>query len=271
MLEASARLAGSAGLGFVASFALAAVCRLAGAWFLSRQYDPATGPQPPRPPLLGALRGLPGRPVGRVIAVLVLVMGAVNLSAPYFTPYMLRRLRLSYAEFTILSATVLLARILASAYWGRVATRIGNRRALQVSGMTLLVPLAGLWVVSDAFVYLVGLQLLAGFAWSGFELATMLNLLDATDDADRAQVLSLYTLLNGVAIVLASVLGGLVLRGFGEVSYHGLFLASTALRAATVLLVASGVGVRRPGEPSFGSALAQALVTFARPRAADGA
>ncbi len=269
LLETSARGAGSAALGFVATFALAAVCRLAGAWFLSRQHDPMIGQPPRRPPLVGTLRTLANRPAGRVIALLILVMGAVNLSAPYFTPYMLRRLRLSYAEFTILSATVLLARILASAYWGRVATRIGNRRVLQVSG-TLLVPLAALWVVSDAFVYLIGLQLLAGFAWAGFELATILTLFDATDDTDRAQVLSLYTLLNGVAIVVASVLGGLVLRGLGEGSYHGLFLASTALRAATMLLVARGVGGRRPGEPSFGSAFAQVLVPFACRRPAGG-
>jgi MFS family permease len=176
---------------------------------------------------------------------------------------MLSRLQLSYAEFTILSAAVLVARILASAYWGGVARRIGNRRVLQVSG-TLLVPLAGLWVVSDAFVYLIGLQLLAGFAWAGFELATMLNLLDATDDADRAQVLSLYTLLNGVAIVIASVLGGLVLRGLGEGSYHTLFLASSALRAVTMALVASGVGGRRRGEPSFGAAFMHVLLPFSR-------
>src|SRR5205085_4573733 len=119
-------------------------------------------------------RGMRKRPYGQLLTLLVLVMGAVHLSAAYFTPYMLQRLRLSYAQYTVLNAAVLLSRIVSSAYWGEMARHFGHRRALQVSG-TLLVPLSALWVVSDDFAYLVALQIFAGFAWAGFELATVLN------------------------------------------------------------------------------------------------
>ncbi|MFN8644765.1 MAG: hypothetical protein U0802_25030, partial [Candidatus Binatia bacterium] len=112
---------------------------------------------------------------------------------------------------------------------------------------------------SDRVASLVALQVFAGFAWAGFELATVLNLLDATDDADRAQVLSLYTLLNGVAIVAGSLLGGLVLRALGDHGYHGLFIASSLLRAVTMLRLARGVGVRRAREHSFPAVLARVL------------
>ena len=244
--------------GFLALFALAGSSRLVSARYLAAQHDPQVGRPPRRPPMLAVVRGMARRPYGRLVALLVLMMGSVHLSAAYFTPYMLQRLGLSYAEYTALNAAVLFARIISSAYWGEMARRFGHRRTLQVAG-TLLVPLAGLWVVSDRFVYLIGLQIFAGFAWAGFELATVLNLLDVTDDADRAQVLSLYTLLNGVAIVTGSLIGGTVLRALGDSGYHLLFLASSSLRGVIMLRLARGVGVRREREHSFPAVFVRVL------------
>lgn len=244
--------------GFLVLFGLAAGSRLVSASFLARQHDPQESRPPRRPRLRAVVRGMARRPYGRLVALLVLMMGAVHLSAAYFTPYMLRHLGLSYAAYTAVNGAVLLARIVSSSYWGEVARRFGNRRALQVSG-TLLVPLSSLWVVSDHVVYLLALQVFAGFAWAGFELAIVLNLLDATDDADRAAVLSLYTLLNGVAIVVGSLIGGTVLRALGDGGYHVLFLVSSALRALIMLRLARGIGVRRAREHSFPSVFVRVL------------
>lgn len=250
LLHVSSSGAWGAANGFLALFALAGLSRAVSARFLVAQHDPRSGRPPRRARLVAVARGMSRRPYGRLVALLVMMMGAVHISASYFTPYMLEGLGLSYAEYTILNAAVLVSRIVSSAYWGEVARRYGNRRTLQVSG-TLLVPLSALWVVSDHFAYLIALQVFAGFAWAGFELAIVLNLLDATDDADRAQVLSLYTLLNGVAIVAGSLLGGVVLRALGDQGYHLLFLCSSALRAVAMLRLARGVGVRRASEHSF--------------------
>jgi len=265
LLDAAARSAWGAASGFVAIFALAGASRLVSARYLAQQHDPRHGPPPPRPPLGSAVRALRRGPSGRLIALLVLVMGAVHLSAPYFLPYMLRELGLSYGQWTILNVASLGTRIVSSPYWGAMARRCGNRRILQVSG-TLLVPLAGLWVVSDRFAYLIGLQMLAGFAWSGFELAMVLNLLDVTGDRDRARVLSLYTLLNGLAIVVASLCGGVLLRHLGTVGYPTLFLLSSASRATIMLALGRGVGVRRAGEPSYATSLLRVLSFGLAPR-----
>ena len=258
LLHTAERSAWGAASGFLALFALAGCSRLLSARFLAEQHDPQIGRPPRRPPMLAIIRGMARRPYGRLVALLVLVMGSVHISAAYFTPYMLQHLQLSYAQYTMLNAAVLIARIVSSAYWGEIARRYGNRRTLQVAG-TLLVPLSALWVVSDHFAYLIALQLFAGFAWAGFELATVLNLLDATDDADRAQVLSLYTLLNGVAIVVGSLVGGTVLRALGDSGYHLLFLTSSTLRAVAMLRLARGVGVRRDREHSFPSVFVRVL------------
>lgn len=250
LIHAAERSAWGPASGFVAVFACALLSRLFSAWYLTRQHEPAVAAHVARPHLLALLRGMRRRPYGRLIGLLVLVTGSVHVSAAYFTPFMLRELGLSYAEFTVLNAAVLLSRIVSSAYWGEIARSFGNRRALQVAG-TLLVPLAGLWTISDHFAYLLALQLLAGFAWAGFELTTVLNFFDYTDDANRAAVLSLYNLLNGVAIVIGSLLGGAVLLALGSQGYAVIFLASSTLRALTLLLLARGVGERRGGEHSF--------------------
>lgn len=238
-----------AATGFAALFAFAAVSRLVSAWFLSRQPEPPAGPI--KVARLGhVVRDLRQRPYGRVIRLIVMMHACVHISAAYFTPFMLQELQLSYAAFTFLNAATLVARVLASSYWAEIARNFGNRRALQVAAV-MLVPLAGLWVLSRSFAYLMVLQLFAGFAWAGFELMTILSLFDTTDERTRARVLALFNLLNGVAIVSASLIGGVVLRELGSEGYMYIFLASSLLRGAVVILFNSGAGHRRPGEHTF--------------------
>ncbi len=244
--------------GFVFIFGLACVLRLGSAGLLSLQHEPPEAVRPPHEPEAG-WRAL-GRhhPAWRLIAVLVLVMGAVNISASYFTPYMLEELGLSYIEVTGLNVVMVLARIVSSRRWGDIAHRFGSRRTLQVAA-ALMVPLAAMWVVSDNLFWLIALQTFAGFAWAGFDLALLLNLFDCTDERDRSAVLSAYNLLNGFAIVLGSLLGGTILDALGASGYHVIFILSSSLRLATLLVFGRGVGRRRPGELSFRDVLLRAL------------
>jgi MFS family permease len=241
-----------AAVGFAASFAIAALARLGSAYFLSRQHDPGTRVAAERVPLRELLAGLRRQPYGRLILVVALMHGSVHISAAYFTPYMLQGLDLSYAAFTGLTGAVVLARVAASPYWGEMARFYGNRRAFQVAAV-LLVPLSGMWVLGDHYLYLIGLQLFAGFSWAGFELMTILVFFDCTDDRNRAQVLSLYTLVNGVAIVVASLIGGSILRAIGgDNGYWTIFLLSSASRAVVVWCLVRGFAVRDlPWQHSF--------------------
>lgn len=234
---------------FTVLFGMAMLCRWVSVGFLTRQIDPPGA----RPKLVRAghiLRRMHREPFGRVIFLIVCMHASVHVAAPYFTPYMLDHLGLSYGEFTILNGVVVVARILSASYWGNIARIFGNRRALQVSAV-LLVPLAGMWSLSDSFIFLILLQLLAGFAWAGFELLVMLSFFDTTDEQTRARVLSIYNLLNGIAIVAGSLLGGLLLELTGPQGYLWVFVASSALRGLTVLFLARGAGVRREQEHDF--------------------
>ncbi len=234
---------------FAVLFTVAMLCRWVSVGFLLRQIEPPGGrPKPVR--AWHVLRRMPHEPFGRVIFLIVCMHFSVHVAAPYFTPYMLDHLQLSYAEFTILNGVVVVARILSASYWGNIARIFGNRRALQVAA-SLLIPLAGLWAVSSHFVFLILLQLAAGFAWAGFELLIMLSFFDTTDEQTRARVLSLYNLLNGVAIVGGSLLGGFLLERLGPDGYAWVFIASSVLRGVSVLCLARGAGVRRDREHDF--------------------
>jgi MFS family permease len=251
LIDAGARTSAGAATGFAVTFGLAAISRAASVWFLRRQHDPGAERQAPRIPTRVWIGRFSKERYGQLIVLLVLMNGCVHISAAYFTPFMLEELQLSYARFTILNGIILVARVLASTYWGEIARSYGNRRALQVSAV-LLVPLASLWVVSDNYAYLIGLQLFAGFAWAGFELSMFLNLFDCTDDRNRAQVLSIYNVCNSVAIVVGSLLGGIVLRWLGDPGYFTIFVLSSLGRAVVVATMARGVGVRRrTAEHSF--------------------
>ena len=106
LIDAAQRANLGAGVGFAASFGLAAVSRAVSVWFLSGQHDPGAGVQVARIPTRSYLPRFRHQPYGRVILLIVLMIGSVHISAAYFTPYMLHGLNLSYARFTILTGDV---------------------------------------------------------------------------------------------------------------------------------------------------------------------
>ena len=250
VVEGGETLLASADLGFFGVFLLAAVSRAASAGQLARYSDTTSRVSSPSEPQKFAWAELTSSTVGRVILLVGLINGGVYVAAAYFTPYMLEHLGLSYLEFTVLTAAIVVARVVSSPYWGQIGRRYGNRRALQVSA-GLVVPLAGLWVVSDWFPYLLLLQVLAGFAWAGFDLMTTLNLFDCTREEERAGALTAFNVVNGMAIVLGTLVGGAAFQFLGAEAYLLVFGGSSLLRGVALLAFGGGTGLRRDAQHSF--------------------
>jgi predicted MFS family arabinose efflux permease len=173
-----------------------------------------------------------------VIAYLLAMQLAAHVAAPYFTPYMLGPLGLTYERFTLLIAASFLARIAILPLLARVAQTRGSRFVL-IAGAIGIVPLPPLWLVSHDFAYLVALQLVSGLAWAAMEYASLLSFFERIEERDRPSVLSLFNLGNAAALTIGSVLGGFLLGalGTGAVAYAWLFAASAALRLATLGLL----------------------------------
>ena len=227
---------------FAFLFGAAMAARFVSARFLARQSE--------APGLAATHRALGPREVlasvrnarsGRVLAYLLGMQAAVNVAAPFFTPYMLGPLGLSYAEFMSLAAVAFLARVFVLPILGRIAPQRGTR-AILWWGAIGIVPLPVLWTFSDNFTYLLCLQVLSGVAWAALEFATLLSFFEGIEDTERASVLSAFNLANAVAVALGALAGSYLFLNLDgpRGGYVWLFAISAAGRLG-MLFVLRGI------------------------------
>jgi MFS family permease len=229
------QLVGSSVLrGFEILFAGAMVFRMVSLYFLTKMYEPpATSTIGDQLNLLDMLKHIGSSNLGRFTLFVALMSFCTNISAPFFTVYMLRDLHFSYLSFVIVNTAGSLATILFVTYWGRRADRAGNVRIIRIACILVpLVPIA--WLISKHVWFLVIVQTFASFAWAGFDLANMNFVYDAARPEERTRRIALFNAMNGTAVCLGALTGGLLatrlppLFGYSLLS---LFALSGALRA----------------------------------------
>lgn len=226
-------------------FLVASACRYVSAVCLSTQSEPACLVQQERRVAWGELLArLRHSSDGRLLFYLLAVQVAVQVSGPFFTPYMLKQLRLSYVDYVMLVSCAYLAKVVSLPVHGRFAQRYGARSLLWAGGLGI-VPVAGLWVCSDRFGYLMAVQLLSGSVWAAYELAMFLLFFESIEESERTSVLTTHNLFHALSTLTGSLLGALVLSTLGKdrSAYLAVFALSSAARAAAVFLL---VRVPRP-------------------------
>lgn len=236
---------------FAALFAAAGLARLVSSRFLAGMSEtPGLALRLEAIHVRGVLRQLRGRDAGRIVAWLLAMQVVVNVAAPFFAPYMLGPLGLSYDGFMLLTATSFVSRVAVLPLLGRLAERGRAARLLRLGALGI-VPLPALWLVSDDFGYLVALQAFAGCAWAAVELATLLVFFDALEQETRTSVLALYNVGSAAAVALGSLLGAglFVALGANAAAYAALFAVSSIARMATLPLLRA-VGPPKPGSPT---------------------
>lgn len=182
------------------------------------------------------LKRLRGTEQGKLITFLFLFYVTVHFSAPYFNPFMLKKLNFNYLEYMA---------IVSLSYFGRVFVfKILQRwaRARHVDTILLLAvvgisttPL--LWAISQAYWWIATIEFLSGCYWAGFELSTILLYYQKIDDRERTSVITYITLLNTTGMFLGSLLGALFMKIL-PVDWNGyltLFAASTFIRISVVV------------------------------------
>lgn len=248
---------------FCAIFLVASACRFLSSFFLSRQSEPSGGHVPLKRVSFRQFFANRRGSGGRLVIYLLAVQMAVQISGPYFTPFMLKDLLagdpLKYMNFLILVGIGFLAKVIALPMWGRVAHVAGAKRLLWIGGSTI-VPIAGLWLFADwvegykfpltihlgfttlewnltgELLYLAAVQALSGVAWAAYELAMALMFLEAIPRSQRTSMLAIYNFGNAAALVVGSLIGAAVLQGLHEshTAYLWLFAISTAMRVVTL-------------------------------------
>jgi MFS family permease len=211
---------------FAVLFSIACVCRVASAIFLASQTEPQ--PLPPDRQRVSVLEQLRRYRHS----------AGVWITGPYFAPYMNRKLLFSYSDYAVLIAFSFVFKILALPLCGRFAKRWGARLLLTIGGIGI-VPLTGMWIVSENYAWLCVTQAIAGLSWAAYELAFFLLFFESIPAKERVSVLTLFNLLNSLALAAGAMIGGIILRYAGETveAYHWLFAISSGWRALALIVL----------------------------------
>lgn len=176
----------------------------------------------------------------------------VNLAAPFFAVFMLRDLHFSYLTYTLIIIPVSLTTLLLIERWGRLADRIGNVRVLKFTALFIAsLPLP--WIIYRHPVFLIFVQIVGGFAWSGFNLCATNFIFDSVSGPKRTRCFSYFNTINGFCISIGAVLGGYLAEHLPALFGYQLlflFLISSTLRFLTVFIFTPKIQEVRKVEPA---------------------
>jgi Major Facilitator Superfamily len=174
----------------------------------------------------------------RLLIYLVFVQACVQISGPFFAPFMLKQLGFSYIQYVFLLAVSFLSRIIAMTQWTKVANRFGASTLLWI-GAVGLVPIASLWIISTQIWWLAIAQICSGIVWAAYELGFFLLFFETLPPNRRTKMLTYYNFGNTLAMFAGASIGAILLDSFGVTprAYFVLFAVSSVGRGIALLLL----------------------------------
>lgn len=145
---------------------------------------------------------------------------AVNLAAPFFTVYMLKRLDLNMSAIIAFSVLSQAINVLFFRVWGHLADRFSNKSVLTQAGLMFITTFV-LWPFTDllhhptwALLLLVLIHALAGMSTAGVTLCTGNIALKLAPHGKATGYLAVRSLISGAAATVAPILGGILANRF---------------------------------------------------------
>ncbi|WP_254513757.1 MFS transporter [Anatilimnocola floriformis] len=244
---------------FCAILLTAAAARIISGIALLWQSEPQRGRINDRPVPIRQLFASTAKNGGTLVWYLLAMQVAVQISGPYFNPYLIRDQGISYFDYMLMIGLAFVGKVLATPFWGRVAQRAGAKRLLWIGGIAII-PVASFWVISDwfsawqwtmpftlpgstenwvvsgEFLYICVVQLISGITWAAYELAMLLMFFEAIPRQDRTSMLTFYNWGNAAAMVIGSFIGAGVLALMHEshTAFLTVFGLSSVFRLMTV-------------------------------------
>jgi MFS family permease len=236
-------------LGFGLLFAAAMSARFVSSRILAATSEPADalGGSLREQPRLPLPRRLPRGNDARLLVYALALIASTTVAGPYFSPYMLRQLELSYSGYTTLIGIALLARVLVMPLLARGASRWGLVALLRTAwGGIAVIP--ALWLLSGDYLYLCALQAMSGVVWAMHEYSLFLLIFETVEADRRVRVLTAYNLADATVKVGGAMAGALIFSTGGGPGpgYVALFLASSVLRFGCLALLVRVRASRMP-------------------------
>lgn len=249
--------------GFLVVFSIAFICRFISWYFLTRMYEPAFKLKKEAYfSFLDFIKRVRESNFAKFVVFVASLNFCVNIASPFFSVFMLRDLRFNYLTYMIVVTTVTITHIFTIDRWGRHADRIGNIKVLKFTSL-FIASLPFWWIINQHPLYLVFIQVLSGFAWSGFNLCATNFIYDAVTPEKRTRCISYFNVITSLALCLGALLGGYLVNalprlfGFRILS---LFLLSSGLRFLVALSFLGKIKEVRPVEEISSSDLFYSII-----------
>jgi MFS family permease len=165
----------------------------------------------------------------------------LNLGSPFYNVFVLRELRLSVGDLTVLTVLASLGGLVSLKTWGRLADHYGNKPVLFTSSMlwagTAL--LSWMFAAPEHYVHLYLNYFLVGFLTAGMQLAQFNLMIKLVPTKSKAHYISVFFSFTSLLTAIGPILGGKILNWlpryvgnfFGQafLNYHLLFVGSLFL------------------------------------------
>ena len=225
--------------GFLIIFSVAFISRFISWYFLTRMYEPPFRVKKESYfSFFDFVKRIKESNFAKFVLFVASLNFCVNLAGPYFCVFMLKDLKFNYLTYTIIVITVTIAQIFTIDRWGRHADKVGNVKVLRFTSL-FIASFPFCWIINQNPLYLVFIQIVAGFAWSGFNLCATNFIYDAVTPEKRTRCIAYFNVFSGLALCLGALLGGYLVnflpRLFGY-KMLTLFFISSILRFFVLFL-----------------------------------
>lgn len=226
--------------GFMVIFSAAVICRFISWCFLTRMHEPQfIAKEESYFSFLDFIRRIKESNFAKFVLFVATLNFCVNLASPFFSVFMLKDLKFNYLTYTIVVTAVTIAQIFSIDRWGKHADKIGNIKVLRLTSF-FIATLPFWWIINQHPLYLVAVQVAAGFSWSGFNLCATNFIYDAVTPEKRTRCIAYFNVCSGVALCCGALMGGYLVNilpplfGYRILS---LFLLSSILRFSVVSFI----------------------------------
>ncbi len=140
---------------------------------------------------------------------------AVNLAAPFFTVYMLKRLDLNMSIIIIFMVLGQLMTFIFLHFWGEISDKFSNKSVLQFCGPLFILSILGWTFTTLPEKYFLTIPLLVivhatmGVSAAGVSLASGNITLKLVPEGNSTAYLALSSIINSITAAIAPIIGGL--------------------------------------------------------------
>lgn len=139
---------------------------------------------------------------------------SLNIAGPFFNVYLVKTLNATAFMVGFLSIVSSVAGLPAQRLFGQLNDRWGPRKVLLWTGSIIpLMPIA--WYFTQAAWHAIPINLISGFLWAGYNLASFTMLLNMAPPEQRARYSAMFMISVTISSALGASVGGVVANLWG--------------------------------------------------------